>query len=116
MHEHLRTSDIIVTQSSKLILGTLGGILQAPCDSPDRPKDTINQVIAYTSSTAKAKAVSSRTEGSASEDEVSGRRVGWCAFSVPEMYISDREAIKAGSTCFPHRSIAETRVVSRGRG
>jgi len=59
MHEHLRSSDIIVPQSSKLIL------------------DTINQLIAYTSSTAKAKAVSHRTEGGASGDKINKKRVEW---------------------------------------
>ncbi|KAF9647959.1 hypothetical protein BDM02DRAFT_3116131 [Thelephora ganbajun] len=73
MHEHLRTSDIIVSKSMKLIL------------------DTINQVIAYTFSTAKAKAVSSRTEGSTSKDMISKKRIEWLGAHAFHTILSQKQ-------------------------
>jgi len=75
MREHLRASGIVVPQSTKLIL------------------DTINYVIAYTFSTAKAKAVSSRTEGGASKHEINKKRVEWLGAHAFHTVLSRKQGL-----------------------
>ena len=74
----------------------------------------MNYVIAYTFSIAKAKAVSSRTEGKASEVEISKKRVEWYLVQLEKLSLANREIFKAWGTCFPHSIVAEARVISRG--